>query len=194
MLPWFGGALPSVGPSKACNPREVQMPLKSLIHSLNRILYILSALLILLVTLMIITDVVGRGVFNSPLTGTVETVSNIIVVIAFLQVSYSIQTGGMFHSTILLDVLPGPMRRLFVALGEMTGAAVFLCMVYASWEPTLHAWKIGEYYGGGDFRFPVYPVRSVLVFCCGLAAVNYLLRALAALLGTAPDDDTTVEV
>ncbi|MEQ9476672.1 TRAP transporter small permease [Marinovum algicola] len=167
--------------------------MKSFVHSLNRILYILSALLILLVTLMIISDVVGRGVFNAPLTGTVETVSNIIVVIAFLQVSYSIQTGGMFHSTILLDVLPAPARRLLVALGELTGAAVFLCMVYASWEPTLHAWKIGEYYGGGDFRFPVYPVRSVLVFCCGLAAVNYLLRALAAILGETPDDDT-VEV
>lgn len=170
------------------------MPLKSIIHSLNRILYILSALLILLVTLMIITDVVGRGLFNAPLTGTVETVSNIIVVIAFLQVSYSIQTGGMFHSTILLDALPAPVRRLFVALGELTGAAVFLCMVYASWEPTLHAWKIGEYYGGGDFRFPVYPVRSVLVFCCGLAAVNYLGRAIAVILGTEPDEDTPVEV
>ena len=86
------------------------------------------------------------------------------------------------------------MRRVFVTAGELTGAAVFLCMVYASWEPTLHAWKIGEYYGGGDFRFPVYPVRSVLVFCCALAAVNYLARALAAIRGASPDDDITVEV
>lgn len=170
------------------------MLLKFLVHGLNRILYILSALLIMVVTLMIITDVVGRGVFNSPLTGTVETVSNIIVVIAFLQVSYSIQTGGMFHSTILLDVLPGPARRALTALGELTGAAVFLCMVYASWGPMLHAWKIGEYFGGGDFRFPVYPVRSLLVFCCGLAALNYLLRALDAIFGARLHDDTTVEV
>lgn len=169
------------------------MSMKTLVHSVNRALYMLSALLILLVTLMIITDVVGRGLFNSPLTGTVETVSNIIVVIAFLQVSYSIQTGGMFHSTILLDVLPAPARRVLMTLGEVTGAGVFACMVYASWDPTLHAWKVGEYYGGGDFQFPVYPVRTVLVFCCGLAAVNYLFRAYAAIVGDDLGDDPLIE-
>lgn len=155
----------------------------SSVQLLNKVLYIFSAFLILLVTAMIVVDVVGRGLFNTPLTGTVETVANIIVVIAFLQVSYSIQTGGMFHTTMLLDVVPNVVRRILVTLGEITGAAVFACMIYASWEPMLHAWKINEYYGGGEFRFPVYPVRSILVFCCALACLNYLLRAFAAISG-----------
>lgn len=155
----------------------------SLVHATNRALYVLSAFLIFVITAIIVVDVVGRGVFNAPLTGTVEIVSNVIVVIAFLQVSYAVQTGGMFHTRILLDRLPEAGQRILSALGELTGAAVFTLMIYASWEPMLHAWRIGEYYGGGSFRFPVYPVRSILIFCCALAAINYLLRAYLAVSG-----------
>ncbi|EEA94690.1 TRAP-type C4-dicarboxylate transport system, small permease component [Pseudovibrio denitrificans] len=144
----------------------------------------LSALLILFVTSLIVLDVLGRGLFNKPLTGTVEIVSNIIVVIAFLQISYSIQTNGMFHTDMFVNLLPEGLKKFVRLLGELAGAALLGMMIYASWEPMLHSWSIGEYFGGGQFRFPVYPVRTVVVFCCCLAFLNYLLRAFDAVTGS----------
>ena len=161
----------------------MDLSVNSITALINRALYLVSAILILIVTVLIVVDVGGRALFNAPLTGTVEIVSNVIVVIAFLQLSYAVQTGGMFHSTIILGILPNGFRNILALLAELAGAALCAMMLYASWEPMLHAWHIGEYYGGGDFRFPVYPVRSIIVLCCGLACINYLLRGWQALIG-----------
>ncbi|WP_208990704.1 TRAP transporter small permease subunit [Pseudovibrio sp. Tun.PSC04-5.I4] len=93
----------------------------------------LSALLILFVTCIIIVDVLGRGLFNSPLTGTVEIVSNVIVVIAFLQISYAIQTNGMFHTDMFVNLMPSSIKKALQLLAELAGAALIAMMIYASW-------------------------------------------------------------
>jgi TRAP-type C4-dicarboxylate transport system permease small subunit len=99
------------------------------------------------------------------------------VTIAFLQVSYSIRLGGMLRAEIINSVVsPGIARGLRV-VGYLLGVALFATLAYASWEPMLFSWSIGEFHGEGAMRVPAYPVRTVLVVIGGLAAVNYALLA-----------------
>lgn len=154
------------------------MLLRKMIFSINRGVYLFNSLLILFVTFIIIADVLGRSIFNSPIVGTVEIVSNIIVVIAFLQISYSIQTNGMFHTTMFIDLLPEMPAKFFRLLAECAGALLIGLMIYSSWDAMIHSWSIKEYYGTGQFQFPVYPVRTIIVACCMLAFLNYVLRAI----------------
>jgi TRAP-type C4-dicarboxylate transport system permease small subunit len=50
---------------------------------------------------LILADVLARGLFNSPIQGTAELVSNSIVAIAFLQLSHSIRMRGMLRAEFL---------------------------------------------------------------------------------------------
>lgn len=154
------------------------------LNNINRVLYIISAILMFILAWVIVVDVVGRGVFNSPLTGTHEIVSNTIVAIAYLQLSYSIEVGGMLRSEVLVSRLPPRIANFMTFLRHLAGAVVFGLIVYAAWNPTLHAWEIREYFGAASFRYPTYPVRTVLVVCCALAFLVYLMQAWQALRGT----------
>lgn len=151
--------------------------LKGAIDKVNKALYFGSAFLILAIATMIIIDVGGRNLFNTPLTGTIEVVSNTVILIAFLQLCFSIRSGGMFRATAVYDLMPAPARLAIDMLRCLAGALVFGLICYASWSPMLDAWATREYYGGGEFQFITYPVRTVIVFCSGFACLNYLLLA-----------------
>jgi hypothetical protein len=54
-------------------------------------------------------------------------------------------------------------------------------IVYGGFDGFLHAWRSSEYEGEGALRIPTWPARLVVVVGAGLAALNYLLIALAHL-------------
>jgi hypothetical protein len=42
----------------------------------------------------------------------------------------------------------------------------------------LRAWESLEYEGEGGLRVPTYPVRTIIVFCGALGALNFLALAI----------------
>jgi TRAP-type C4-dicarboxylate transport system permease small subunit len=156
----------------------------SALSAVNRATYLLSAVTMFGLAWIILFDVIGRGFFNHPLTGTFEIVSNTIVVIAFFQLAYSIQIGGMIKSDILISRLPARGAAAARIFRHLCGALVFGLGAYASFEPMLDAWASGEYAGAASFRYPTYPVRSIIVITCTLAALVYVSLAWRLLIGS----------
>jgi TRAP-type C4-dicarboxylate transport system permease small subunit len=158
----------------------------------TRLLHILAAIWLCLIAMTIVVDVVGRFAFNAPLTGTAEIVANSVVAIAFLQIPFAIRTYGMLRTTVVLDHLGTAGRRIFNITTYLLGVAVFLVIAYASWEPMLFSWSIGEYEGEGALRVPTYPVRTFIVVMSVIAAFAYLLLCLRELRGEATAEEESI--
>lgn len=146
-----------------------------------RLVYVLlavAAVLTFCLSFLVVADVIGRVVFNSPVKGTPEIVSMSIVIICFLQAAYAIRSGGMLHVDVIPAMLPAGLRDALAAAGCLLGIAFFAVIVYGSIDPLAHAWSSGEYEGEGALRVPTWPARLVVLVGAALAALNYALAFL----------------
>ena len=62
---------------------------------LTRILMIVAAVWAFILTFIIMSDIIGRGVYNQPVYGVREIVMNSIVIIVFLQAGYAIRSRSI---------------------------------------------------------------------------------------------------
>jgi TRAP-type C4-dicarboxylate transport system permease small subunit len=145
-----------------------------------RVLLAAAALLIFCLSFLVVADVIGRVVFNSPVKGTPEIVSMSIVIICFLLAGYAVQSGGMLKTDVLVDALGTRGRALMSLLSSVLGAAFFALIVWGSIEPTLHAWTSGEFEGEGALRVPVWPARVIVMLGGLLVAIIYAGQAISA--------------
>jgi TRAP-type C4-dicarboxylate transport system permease small subunit len=150
-----------------------------------------AALLTFSLSFLVVADVVGRVVFNSPVKGTPEIVSMSIVIICFLLAGYAVQSGGMLQADILVGLFGRRGPLISILLSGVLGAAFFGLIVWGSYEPALHAWSSGEFEGEGALRVPVWPARFVVMFGSLLVTITYLGQAGTAVVGlvrgTVPD-------
>ncbi|MFZ9677312.1 MAG: TRAP transporter small permease subunit [Quisquiliibacterium sp.] len=142
---------------------------------LSRSLMVLAAVLAFLLCFLVVADVLGRTVFNSPVQGTPEIISLSIVIVCYLQAAYAIRSGGMLNVEVITALLGDRARSWFAAFASLCGVVFFLAICYGSLEGAAYAWESGEYEGEGALRVPVWPAKFVIVLGTGLAAVGYLL-------------------
>ncbi len=149
----------------------------------SRFVYVLlafAALLTFCLSFLVVADVVGRVVFNSPVKGTPEIVSMSIVIICFLLAGYSVHSGGMLQADVLTGLMGRRAPNISAFMSGLLGAALFGLIFWGSYEPALHAWSSGEFEGEGALRVPVWPARFVVMAGSLLVAVIYAGQAAAA--------------
>lgn len=153
-------------------------------------LLVTAAILAFLLCFLVVADVIGRVIFNSPIKGTPEIVSSSIVVICFLQAGYAIRSGGMLNVDAFVSKFPPGVQGWVGALGALIGAAFFAFLCWGSLDGAAHAWTSNEFEGEGALRVPVWPARFVIVLGTALAATSYILlmfeNAALARAGKAP--------
>jgi TRAP-type C4-dicarboxylate transport system permease small subunit len=147
-----------------------------LIDRITKTLLVIAAMLGFLLSFVVVADVTGRVLFNSPLKGTPEMVSISIVMICFLQAGYAIRSGGMINVDFVLVRLPAGAQSYLMALGALLGAAFFSLVCWGGIDPAVHAWTSGEFEGEGAMRVPSWPARFIVVSGAALAALSYALR------------------
>ena len=153
------------------------MSILSLNDRLTKFLLVLAAAWAFMLTFLIVADIVGRTVFNSPVYGVPEIVANSIVMIVFLQAGYAIRSRSMLRADFLAQTFPPLLQRIALAIGYMLGAAFFLMIVVGGYDMASHAWVAGEYEGEGALRVPAWPTRFTILFGSTIAFLNYLIMA-----------------
>lgn len=141
-----------------------------------------AAALLLAVALLITLDVTMRFFFNQPIIGIAEIVSNGIVIIAFLQLGYSVRIRSMLRSDFLLSRLGLGGKITVEVVTCMLSILFFGLIAWASWSPMMRSIEIGEFIGHASFQMPTWPLRVTIVGCSLLAIANYALLALRALI------------
>jgi TRAP-type C4-dicarboxylate transport system permease small subunit len=144
----------------------------------TRTLLVCAAVLGFLLSFVVVADVIGRVVYNSPLQGTPEMVSISIVMICFLQAGYAVRSGGMINADFLLIRLPARGQSYVMAVAALLGVVFFSLVCWGAIDPALHAWSSNEFEGEGALRVPSWPARFIVVIGTALAAFSYGLLAL----------------
>lgn len=150
--------------------------LKRLNEHLTRALLVLAAVLAFMLCFLVVADVIGRVVFNSPVKGTTEIVSLSVVIVCYLQAGFAIRSGGMLHVDMFVSKGSPRVQSAFAALAALAGLVFFALICYGSFEGASHAWVSNEFEGEGALRVPVWPARFVLVLGTFVAAFSYLLN------------------
>lgn len=152
--------------------------LKKINDRLTRVLLVLAAVLAFLLCFLVVADVVGRVVFNSPVKGTTEIVSLAIVIICYLQAGFAIRSGGMLRVDMFVSKAGPTGQSIMAAVAALAGFALFAFICFGSVDGAMHAWSSNEFEGEGAMRVPVWPARFVLVTGTAIAALSYLLMFL----------------
>ncbi len=157
---------------------------------LTKILLVVAAILAFLLCFLVVADVIGRVVFNSPVKGTTEIVSLSIVIICYLQAGFAIRSGGMLHVDMFVSKAGPRGQSVMSAIAALAGLAFFSFVCFGSFEGATHAWASNEFEGEGALRVPVWPARFALVLGTMLASFSYALmfvvEASRAIRGEAP--------
>ncbi|MDC7785688.1 TRAP transporter small permease [Rhodoplanes sp. TEM] len=153
------------------------------------LLLALAALIIFALGFLVVADVVGRGVFNSPVKGTPELVSMSIVIVCFLLAAHAVQSGGMLKADVLVGAFGARGQAFSELVSGVLGVLFFGLIVWGGFGPALNAFVVGEYEGEGALRVPAWPARFVVVIGSALVVLIYLaklVRAFRALLSKTP--------
>lgn len=142
-----------------------------------KVTMVLAAVWAFVLTFFILTDIVGRGVFNDPFNGVREIVANSIVIIVFLQAGYAIRSRSMLSADFLVSHFPPWLRRATLAFGYLLGAAFFAVILWGGWRFAVDSWVGGEFEGEGALHVPAWPTRFIILIGSALAIVNYLVVA-----------------
>ncbi len=144
---------------------------------LSKFLMVVAAAWAFGLAFLVMGNIIGRFVFDSPIYGTAEIVAASIVIVVFLQVGYAIRSRSMLRADFLVIHLPDKVQRLFLAIGYLLGAAFFLMIITGGWEESILSYVEGEYEGEGALQVPSWPARWTVLFGSALAFINYLVLA-----------------
>lgn len=162
----------------------------AIINKITMLLNVAGTLLIVALVVLISADVIGRGVFLSPISGVPEMVSLSIVAIVFLQAPEAFRMGRFTRSEALLIFLERRSKRLRASLEvifALAGLTVIGVLLNASTPFFIKSWNRGTFVGTvGDFIAPVWPVKLIiLIGCVALIAQFslYIIRQVKVVFG-----------
>lgn len=145
-------------------------------------LSVFGTVLIGVVMVVMVYDVVCRGLFDRPLAGTAEIVTMAIAAIVFLQMPAALAAGRFVRSDALIDGLRrrhGHIAQGLELLWTVLGLLTFLLLTYAAAPLVYKDFVRGEMYGSpGVFTFPRWPVGCLVVLGSFATALQFAVQAL----------------
>ena len=116
--------------------------------------------------------------------GADQIVQNSVPAIVFLQVPFAIAAGTMLRTTLIFGLVKKRVRLSINFISYLIGFALFIGIAVGGWTDMVRGWEIKEYQGIGAIEFPVYIIRTVIVFCSIIVVLIYLNLAFRAVTGT----------
>lgn len=157
-------------------------PVLRLLRSLALALAVAGGMGTVVIMALINADVIGRGVFGTPVPATAEMVSAAIVTIVFLQLPYATITGRNVRSDIILGRIEQRSPRagyLFDALHHAIGTVMLLILLWYIAPEALSSFEdrdtVGLYH---IFTLPRWPFVTAVVLGCALTAMCYAVLSV----------------
>ena len=133
-----------------------------MVKKLSEILQSIAAIWLVFVAFTIFAEVTFRnfGLF----LGADQIVQNSVPAIVFLQVPFAIVSGTMLRTTLIYEFCSKNGKKIINILSFLIGIMLFVGISVGGWTDMVKGWEIREYQGIGAIEFPVYIVRTVIIF------------------------------
>lgn len=141
-----------------------------------------AAIVTFAVMCLIVTNVILRYGFGTPIAGTLELTEGALPLIIFLSLALTQFHGGHIRVTLLTDRVPPSMARGLGVLAMLAGAVLFAWAAWSGWLAAEKSMAIGEM-KRGSVRYPVWPIKFAVCFGMVLLAVQFLIDAACVAAG-----------
>ncbi len=140
-------------------------------------LNLIGGIAILALVLLAVTNVLGRWLFNLPVTGYIDWIEQGMVFFAFLGIAYCQRMGAHIRMDIVIGRLRG--RTLWVSefISTVLMFGISVVLIYGSY---LHAWRafdIGD--SSINIDLPTWPAKLVVPVALTVLAIRLLLQMWA---------------
>jgi len=153
---------------------------------------------IIMLVLLAVWNVVGRKLFNAPVPGYVDWISQFMILFAFLGLSYCQREGGHIRMDIVVMRLKG--RPLWFAefLSVLFMLILTTGLIYGSWHHFLRSfdWDMALYSRDSsiDIGLPLWPAKLVVPAAFALLWVRLVLQLWGYGRGLVQGGDAPVAV
>ncbi len=146
-----------------------------LVRGAERVLALLSALLLFAMMVLTFVDVTGRYVFSAPLPGGFETIELMMGMLVFTALP--LVTADQEHVTVSLfdGFFVGVRRRIQQTCIALIGAGFVGAMTWRLWAVSERIAGYGDY--TPQFHIPIAPVGYLMTVCSALTTIVLLTLA-----------------
>jgi TRAP-type C4-dicarboxylate transport system permease small subunit len=157
--------------------------IRTLRHAYGRLLHALgltAAVATLSIMVLVVANIIGRYLFNAPITGAFEVTESLLVITTMLGLALTQYHGGHIRVTILTRRLPSSAAWMAKICSLVIATGFFTWCSYASWKFAYESYSFDEQ-EWGSITFPLYPVKFAVFFGIVLLTVQFLLDLLVEL-------------
>ncbi len=162
------------------------------VYRLESLLTLLGGIVIFLLVLLATTNVLGRWLFDLPISGYVDWIEQAMAFMAFLGVAYTQRDGGHIRMDILVRHLHGRALWFSELLSTLMMLLITLVLIYGSFLHFQRAFRNGD--SSIDIDLPVWPSKLVVTVALAILALRLLLQVWGYLRALMQGGDCPVAV
>jgi len=166
--------------------------LDRLLFRLETPLNLLGGVIIFALVFLATINVLGRWLFDLPISGYIDWVEQSMAFFAFLGIAYTQRLGGHIRMDILVSRMRGRWLWFSEFLSTLLIFLLTLVLVYGSYLHFYRAWEIGD--SSLDIDLPTWPAKLVVPVALGFLAFRLLLQLWGYLRAIRTGTDTPVAV
>jgi TRAP-type C4-dicarboxylate transport system permease small subunit len=159
---------------------------------LESFLNLLGGIIIILLVLFATVNVLGRWLFDLPISGYIDWVEQSMAFMAFLGIAYTQREGGHIRMDMLVSRLHGRRLWLVELISSVIMLLVTLALIYGSYLHFWRAYSLGD--SSLDIDLPTWPAKFVVPFALTVLALRLLLQIWGYIRAAIEDSDEPVAV
>jgi TRAP-type C4-dicarboxylate transport system permease small subunit len=133
-----------------------------------------GGIVIFLLVLLATTNILGRWLFDAPISGYIDWVEQSMAFFAFLGLAYTQREGGHIRMDIVVSRLRGRWLWLSELVSTLLMLIVSLVLIYGSWLHFYRAWDLGD--SSLDINLPTWPAKLVVPVALSVLVLRLLLQ------------------
>ena len=137
------------------------------------------------ITCLTTSDVVGRYVFNSPITGALEVTEFLVLILIFSFLAYTQSKKTHVSVDLLLMIFPEKIKRYVQIFNHLVCLGLMILITWMGYQRSLELVEYGE--ASPNLGVPHYPFVFFLVLGCLVMCIEYL-RNIIELFGNGKGD------
>lgn len=155
-------------------------------------LNLLGGFIIFLLVFLATANVLGRWLFNMPISGYIDWVEQSMAFMAFLGIAYTKREGGHIRMDIVVSHLKGRALWLLELFSSVVMLIVTLVLIYGSYVHFLRAYTLGD--SSLDIDLPTWPSKLVVTFALTVLAIRILLQIWGYFRAVVENNDQPIAV
>ena len=153
---------------------------------------LVAAICIFALMFLGMAQVIGRQVFNAPMTGYIDFVELSIATFAFLGIAYCQRLGGHVRMEMFLKMAHGRAHWAMEVFGTLIALFVIAVLIWYGFDHFLRAYRLGD--STIDAELPVWPSKLLVPISFALLWLRLLLQLAAYLRLLAHPEATPIAV